>query len=409
MILNDMQIAILGRQPAISLAELESLYGSANISPIDKFIAKINSSEPLPQPKLGGSLKTGTIIKQLKNSDVNKAYEYIKDNLAEHANQHVPDGKIQLGISVYGFRIPKNQMLRSNLALKKVLKSAGRSIRIIENKSQALETAQVLHNKLTSKQGIELLIIKDGRDAIIAQSTGVQDIDAYAKRDQGRPMRDAKVGMLPPKLAQILINLTNPNSNSSVLDPFCGTGVLMQEASLMGLKIFGTDIQERMIDYTHDNLVWLSRNKESSIHGLSSDQIMCSLGVGDATHYKWSDIFKNDNVKDYQVACETFLGKPLISLPPKNILDKIIQECDQIHEKFLRNIGDQIKPGTKLCLAVPAWRTKNGFLHLKTLDHLAHLGYTRMSFVHASNSELIYHRPDQTVARELVVLEKVRK
>jgi hypothetical protein len=35
----------------------------------------------------------------------------------------------------------------------------------------------------------------------------VQDIDAYAERDFERPMRDAFVGMLPPKLAQIMLNL----------------------------------------------------------------------------------------------------------------------------------------------------------------------------------------------------------
>ena len=33
-------------------------------------------------------------------------------------------------------------------------------------------------------------------------------------RDQNRPKRDARVGMLPPKLAQIMINLANPEAGS---------------------------------------------------------------------------------------------------------------------------------------------------------------------------------------------------
>lgn len=58
----------------------------------------------------------------------------------------------------------------------------------------------------------------------------VQDIESYTARDQARPMRDARVGMLPPKLAQIIINLALSNNDiTEVLDPFCGTGVVLQE------------------------------------------------------------------------------------------------------------------------------------------------------------------------------------
>ncbi len=53
----------------------------------------------------------------------------------------------------------------------------------------------------------------------------MQDVDEYAARDQARPKRDAYVGMLPPKLAQTLINNAYGNELSgekrvTVLDPF---------------------------------------------------------------------------------------------------------------------------------------------------------------------------------------------
>ena len=91
-----------------------------------------------------------------------------------------------------------------------------------------------------------------------------------------------------------------------------------------------------------------------------------------------------------------------------------MNEANDITEKFLKNLATQIKPGTKLCLALPAWhapgspslRPGDSFLHLKMLDHLADLGYNRLEFAHASSSELIYHRTDQIVARELTILEK---
>lgn len=70
-------------------------------------------------------------------------------------------------------------------------------------------------------------------------------------RDYGRPARDARVGMLPPKLAQIMLNLSVKDEKSgTVLDPFCGTGVLLQEAALAGFDFIGSDIEPRMVEMT---------------------------------------------------------------------------------------------------------------------------------------------------------------
>jgi len=44
--------------------------------------------------------------------------------------------------------------------------------------------------------------------------------------------------------------------------------------------------------------------------------------------------------------------------------------------------------------------------HLPLLDHLEKMGYNRVSFEHASAEELVYYRPDQLVARELLVITR---
>ena len=79
-------------------------------------------------------------------------------------------------------------------------------MRIVPNKALDLSSAQVLHNKLTHRGSWELLLVRGGDKTYLAQTLFVQNIEAYAARDQARPKRDARVGMLPPKLAQILIN-----------------------------------------------------------------------------------------------------------------------------------------------------------------------------------------------------------
>ena len=99
---------------------------------------------------------------------------------------------------------------------------------------------------------------------IIARTKKVQDITDYTDRDRNRPKRDAYVGMLPPKLAQIIINLASGNNQIAgkrLLDPFCGTGVIPQEALLMGFDVYGTDIEQKMIDYSQINIEWLKSRR----------------------------------------------------------------------------------------------------------------------------------------------------
>ncbi|PLS81163.1 hypothetical protein CYG49_02735, partial [Candidatus Saccharibacteria bacterium] len=69
-------------------------------------------------------------------------------------------------------------------------------------------------------------------------------------------------------------------------------------------------------------------------------------------------------------------------------------------------ISEQIEPGSRHCIALPAWRVADGFRHLAIIDEIDTLGFKRVEFRHASQHDLIYHREDQIVARELLVLIK---
>lgn len=405
-----MQIAILGRQAAISLAELESLYGSSAITPlVSSNAALVDTDTPLPQTRLGGTIKSGTVLAQLDHATLEDAYAFLQNHITVYATEYVPEGKIQFGVSVYGTSVQASWLLRHTLSLKKALKAAGRSVRVIENRTPALETAQVLYNKLTKEHGIELLVVKHDKGIIIARTTGVQDIDAYAARDQGRPKRDAKVGMLPPKLAQIIINLAvskaNPLYGAVVLDPFCGTGVTLQEATLMGFDIYGSDLDKRMVDYSDQNLMWLLDQPFCPIVRPESEANNPSwryykLESGDATNHTWQPM-------PSFIACETYLGRPFSAPPKPDTLQEVMQSVNLIHKKFLQNVASQTKPGFRMCIAVPAWFIGRQTKHLKVLEILPELGYTRMEFAHASTKDLIYHRENQVVGRELVVL--VRK
>ena len=384
-------LLILGRQPSISLAELESIYGSENISPLGESSAIID----LPYSKikldnLGGCIKLCEILTTIPKTDWKNISHHLSILLPDLIN-NLPEGKIKLGISVYDLNISPRTISSEALKLKKLIQNLNRTVRVIPNSQPALNTAQVIFNKLTAEPGIELIITGDANQVVIAKTKNVQNINSYASRDQKRPKRDARVGMLPPKLAQTIINLASQDYSQSILDPFCGTGVILQEALLMGHDVYGTDIEERMVEYSKINLDWLY---EQASYDLSRQTYL--LEAGDACNLIWQDFDC--------IASETYLGRPFSSEPNPDQLKTIINSVNVIHKKFLQNVARQTKPGFKMCIAIPAWFTKYGTKHLPMLDHLTDMGYTRKSFVHALDKDLIYHRDNQIVGRELVIL-----
>lgn len=371
-------VSELGRQPLISVAELESLYGSS-VKLVAPKLAEFTAKEILPIDRMGGTLKIGELITEPLNDFWQKLPQ---------------TGKIVLGVSDFSKKASPFLAQREALKWKKQIAKNGRNVRVIPNKTAILSSATSWHNKLFTATHIEIL--KNGKDyyRVIA----AQNIDAYAKRDQARPARDARVGMLPPKLAQILINLCGDlPQGSTLLDPFCGTGVVLQEATLMGYVPYGTDLSARMVEYSERNLEWL---EESLRHHTDDTRPKPLLQVGDATSFAWQAPID-------AVACETYLGPPM-SLPPAEIkLKEAEQECKSIVLGFLKNLASQITPGTPVAIAVPAWLRPDGhYERLNILDEIDNLRYNVVRFKNLGQKDLLYHRDDQVVAREIIVLRK---
>jgi tRNA (guanine10-N2)-dimethyltransferase len=381
-----MQLAILGRQPKLGMAELESLLGADAVQPAGHMAALITSD--VDPGRLGGVIRLAKLLHEIPSTNWNQIAAYLTNNLPKHL-EYLPEGKLKLGISLFGVAINSKQLFATELELKKACRATGRSVRIIPNTAPELNSAQVIHNQLIGGLGMELLLLKNDGKTLLAQTTWVQDVDSYAARDFGRPKRDAFVGMLPPKLAQTMLNLAQVHAGQRVLDPFCGTGVVLQEAALIKAIPYGTDLSEKMVDYSRANLSWLN--------GQYKDLPTPVIELGDATNYQWQPPLDT-------IVCETYLGQPLSGLPKPEKLAEIIRDCNTIISKFFKNLHSQVAPGTKMCVAVPAWRVGQTFRHLELLDHLEDLGYNRVRFQHAEFKDLIYHREDQIVARQLLVL-----
>lgn len=400
--MSHKSLFILGRQPELGRAELESLFGAENVEPIgDHAMACSVPVDDIPFSRLGGSVRLAAPLTVLETTDWREIGRKLTAQLPTYLDSLPDKGKIKLGLSAFDVRVNAKQLVAMGLELKKICRQTGRSVRVVPNTEPELGSAQVLHNQLTGPLGLELLLIRHGHQTYVAQTKLVQNIEAYAHRDQGRPKRDARVGMLPPKLAQIIVNLaagdTNPAHGPILLDPFCGTGVILQEALLMGFDIYGTDLEPRMIDYTIRNLDWLRTQElyQQQKHANLFDKVE----VGDAATHEWQP-------QPQIIACETYLGRPFSTAPATDVLSQVISDVNTILTKFLQNVARQTEPGLRICIAVPAWAVGGSFKHLPFLDHLGEMGYNRVSFEHAGATELVYYRPGQVVARELLVITR---
>ena len=445
-----MYIAILGRQPALGIAELEQVYKDVRWFSDTSALVE---TDHLNLARLGGTPKAGRVVAKLPHGDWLRASMKIVQTYTKQ--WAAVDGKITLGISAYGFDTTTSRdVQKTGIILKSKLKEKKVSIRLIPNAEPALNTATSHHNKLgLSDNKVELLVVRaHNGNIIIAESIGAQNITMLAKRDQERPRRDAFVGMLPPKLAQIMINLATPEPSqlgnlssdpltpptpqgvargsegmvaelsdplspdltplererttregdkaageengrpSRILDPFCGTGVILQEAALMGYSVYGTDLSEKMVRYSRDNINWLQDTFHMAIDWY--------LHEGDAMTTAWQSPID-------AVVCESYLGQPFSAPPSAAKLTEVRGNCDHIISNFLKNLAPQLQTGTPVCIGVPAWRSTTGtFTHLPLISKLETLGYKRHMFKNVSNQDLLYFREDQVVARELLVLTK---
>ena len=440
-----MYIALLGRQPEISLAELAAVFGADCINRISQQFAEVQTSQ-FDITTLGGTIKCATVITELPASRTDKASLLAASRFITQYYQakwaHSPH-KITFGLSAYDLAVGARDVQKTGLILKSSLKKSGTSLRLIPNDQPALSTATTHNNKLGgSPHKVELLLIKTtDRRLIIAESRGVQNITAYTRRDRHRPKRDAFVGMLPPKLAQIMLNLAlgagslahqKSCSNSAtgsasslsdksmvlrtalpdafdleetagslaavtILDPFCGTGTVLQEALLAGYDVVGTDLSQKMVDYTTENLSWLQSTFTAPSRPVGR---VIDIHQADATSHHWPN-----STHLTAVVCETYLGQPFSAPPAPQKLAEVTGNCNHIITSFLANIRPQLTPNTPLCIAVPAWYDTSGrAAHLPLIKHLQELGYHQLN-----RTPLIYRRPDQIVALELLVLRSIGK
>ena len=383
---------ILGRESLIAAAEIDAVLSVKNYD----YSLAILKTDVKFDPKnligrLGGTIKIAEEIAD--NADVGEMKEKIILELRKVS------GKINFGLSFYNTEITLKEIKDLGLEIKKRLKNEGLSVRYVENKETALSSVAVEMNGLTAR-GREFLIEKKDDLYSIAKTDAVQPFEQFSARDFGRPGRDDLSGMLPPKLAMILINLSQAQLNSTLLDPFCGSGTILSEALLLNYKnLIGSDFSEKAVADTKLNIDWLASkfNRELPELKIFKSEIAELAG-------------KLPSASVDAVVTEPYLGKPLRGQETKQDLLVQARELKELYLQAFQQFHRVLKTKGKVVFIIPRFSAKGGsasggkgtseWITIDCKNEIEKIGFKALPFFE-NQLRLVYARPNQRVAREI--------
>jgi tRNA G10 N-methylase Trm11 len=411
--------AFIGHQPALSLAELAAALPDFRLTRIiQRQAAVFESSADLTTKDfvlLGGTIVLAKMIEPTVAST---------DAIPQTLYQAVSamKGKVTFSLRTVGLSPQTIQQLYRRT--KDQLKKFDISSRYVGSEREAAPSV-VLHDQglLDGKHGAELVILQEKDFFWVGRTIAAQDVHAYAKRDIEKPVRDTTVGLLPPKLAQMLLNFgqwlasekqeagsgkqTNAKKSSklkaqsstlTVFDPFCGTGVIPLECLIRGWHVLASDSSAKAVGGCEKNVEWI--RKEEKI--LKKD-VASMIWKQDATKP-----FKLKELPDV-IVTETSLGPNLRQRPTVTDIKKLKSDNEALQIDFLKNVSETL-PGVPLVVTWPVWFANKTQVYLeKPLKQLEKLGYEAVlppdiKPTQDDRVSILYRRPDQFVGREVVML-----
>ena len=176
---------------------------------------------------------------------------------------------------------------------------------------------------------LDLIVYRNVLYKVIALSNPKE----YKERDESRPSFDAK-RVISIRLAKMLINLAQ--AKNEIVDPFCGTGTILQEALLMGYNVRGIDLSTRE---AHQNLKWLGQYQHK-----------IKLYQGDVKEA----LPKLSSIES--VVTEPYLGPFLTKLPTEQQAQKMVNELRPLYETVLSLLATRVKG--KIVMIIPEFRTR---------------------------------------------------
>lgn len=305
------------------------------------------------------------------------------------------------------------------MTLKRTVGMKGTRIVLPPGGRPYLSTAQLLHNRLPTDGTAIVLLVAPARSApahiqeVVAGAGGpdrvdvvtldtIQDIRAYAERDRHRPHVDPGRGMLPLKVAQMLVNLSLVPPGGVLYDPFCGVGTIPMEAVRMGLTVLASDRSDTQVRRTEENLAWLKQTGSDAQRGR-----VARVFAHDVTRAA----FPLDRASVDAIVTEGWLGPSRTTPPLPRDAEEVFGRVQKLIAALLERAKPVLRPHGRVVITVPAFRLRKRVLRFPLeslrnrafqLDPLLPPPFDHAFAREAAQGTLLYGREDAIVLRDIV-------
>ncbi len=224
--------------------------------------------------------------------------------------------------------------------------------------------SEIIHKRL-----LDVVLYND----YIGRTVAVPNMSEFKVHDVSRPKK-VHLYTTSIRLARMMINISMVKKGGTLLDPFCGYGTIVQEASFMGINAMGCDIDKDKVIAARENLnhfglrakLWVGRAEEV-------DKVVDEVDV---------------------VVTEPYLG-PFIKEISFSKAMKLASELEKSYNSFLSAIHKVVKQ--RVVVIFPYFNTKRGKVELDIDSLIKRVGFKK-------EAEFKYKERYHNIGRKLYVL-----
>lgn len=313
---------ILGRNPVLSKAELFSYLESKELEFEEIIYDKNYLIIDIPEHKFdiqdfGGMLKLGKIM-----------FRGDKKDFKEFLNKNDLIDKEKFTFSILGNSSESEELLKDKFKeerRKAMIRHGNKSLKLQEGDEMEITNSEY-----------KFFVFEDEWELYFGMVEQVYSHLKIKQRDMKKPVRRQSLA-ISPRLAKILINLSQVKKNQLLVDGFCGVGGILIEGVIKGVNVYGVDKNPKAIEQCKQNMRWLEKNYklEGSWKVLESDIRMVS------------------NLKFDAFVSEPALGEVFRKKLKDSEAKNLVQNFERSIIQVLKKLKAMKKEGSKIVLTMP--------------------------------------------------------
>ncbi|MGD9275920.1 MAG: methyltransferase domain-containing protein [Candidatus Pacearchaeota archaeon] len=351
---------ILGRNIELSLAELKSVLGEFEfVKNKNAILTELESLDENIIDRLGGVIAIGKVICNINELENKEIYFGAKNNFTYCIWDFSTDSDLVSETLKKKFK--QNKLKASEKRIHEEMHLQG------EGKVKVLNSKRLVDE--------EYFVFEESFGKVI-KKTNYKSIE---ERDMKKPHRRESLS-ISPRLAKIIINLPGAKKGETLLDGFCGVGVVLQEALLQNIKVVGIDKDKDAISSARENLEWFKFEKQNY-------KLICD------------DSAKVKIGKVGVMVSEPDFGKILRKAPTTEYVAKALKDFENLMIRVINNLKANIKG--RIVFTCPNIKTMKG---RKSCDFEKIVKKTGLEVM--EGFPISEFRKNKIVGRDVLVLER---